>query len=108
MTKPEQSASDRIKKFFRRDAWHGDYSGPPPKWHQFKAAIPGTNMHADHSVRALRVEALCGYSFTVEAVFSADGVGYSHFDWRDEVKTKKLRCSKCDAKAATIGAIPPA
>lgn len=87
-----QKAEERLKfsmpVMFRRGAFNpaGNYSGTP-KWHRLQAVT--------HTKRFdYEFLALCGYSHSFEGALGQKP------EIRNEVKTKKLRCVKCDAAYA--------
>lgn len=81
------------KAFFRRFSFHG--FDTQPKWHRLAEMKPGKLTYEDgRESKAIEVTALCGYKWNwVVALHGENGP----LMWKDEVKTKKLRCSKCDA-----------
>lgn len=64
------------KKYFRRDHF-AKYPDTQPLWHILASAERG------------HYTALCGYKFYFILEYPLT---------RDQVKTKKLRCTRCDAK----------
>lgn len=82
-----------VRSYFKRRPYKDIKK--PPLWHRYQAHNIITYM----GTKQLTVEAACGYSYTVDSALSSDGVGFSAFDWQDEVKTASRRCSKCDKKA---------
>lgn len=82
-----------VKSYFKRRPFRD--IGKPPKWHRYASH---TIIRGD-GIKKFMVEALCGYSYTIDSYIASDGIGYTGFEWRDEVKTASLRCSKCDKKA---------
>ena len=86
-----------VKAFFRRPDWRGKVgSGQPPRWHRYVGHRETTT---PNGIRRTTVVALCGYEFSVDKALAADGIGISSLNWRDDVKSAKLRCAKCDAAA---------
>lgn len=87
------------KAFFRRQGFNpgGTFAPQKPKWHRLEKRETGYMNLNGEPVRAVRVTALCGYSYTYRlALFAETGP----FEWRDDVKTAKLRCKNCDKAAA--------
>lgn len=92
-----------MKKLFRRWGFHdGKYKEAKPKWHRIAARreyrVPkpmtnGTSYDEPH----VMVTALCGYEFDyIPAIHGEKGP----LEWKDEIKTARLRCKKCDDAAA--------
>lgn len=80
---------DWQKPYARRRRYYGKTS-TPPRWHQVVKVedIVGTRGKTDFW---RRVTMLCGYTYEWETIFGGDA-----FEHKSEVKTKSLRCSKCD------------
>ncbi|AWN07781.1 hypothetical protein HOT31_gp110 [Microbacterium phage Hendrix] len=79
-------------------AQRGNYSSTP-QWHRLAKLEQGVNSEEHPAAsRQWRWTALCGYAF----IF--DGLLGRRPDLKEDVKTKKLRCAKCEAKAAKIAA----
>lgn len=82
-----------VRSYFKRRPFKD--IAKAPKWHRYQSHM----IIQGDGKKQLMVEAACGYSYTVDSFLAADGVGFSSFEWKDEVKTDSIRCSKCDKKA---------
>ena len=82
-----------IRSYFKRRPYKDIKKSP--LWHRYQSH---TIIQGDGK-KQLMVEAACGYSYTVDSFLASDGIGFSAFEWKDEVKTDSRRCSKCDKKA---------
>jgi hypothetical protein len=94
---------DRVKEhvaaghtaFWKRGPYRagGNYS-TDPHWHRVASIEPMDKLSPNAYSWTYRWTALCGYSHDF------DGILGKKPEVRAEVKTKKLRCAKCDAAAA--------
>ena len=94
------------KAWFRRGQFHT--SSDQPKWHNLESVTTGILTYpSGHETRGIRVRAVCGYEYQfARALHGPKGP----FMWKDEVKTKNLRCSKCDrqlTQASRVDMIEP-
>lgn len=87
------------KKFFKSPDQTVPFPDYAPTWHRLAEAEQHKRTDGSYVYKVLRVVALCGYERTVLSALTGDHIGYTRFDWRDDVKTKALRCARCDKRA---------
>jgi hypothetical protein len=87
-----------MKKMFRRWGFH-QFNGTTPKWHKLQSRVVYKKQLEHREETHVKITAKCGYEFDyVAAIYGEKGP----LEWRDEIKTKRLRCTKCDKIADDI------
>jgi hypothetical protein len=94
------------KAWFRRGQFHTRVE--KPKWHKLESAKKGILTYpSGHETPGFLVRAICGYEYSfARALHGPNGPLW----WQDEVKTRNLRCSKCDrqlTQASRVDMIEP-
>lgn len=84
---------DFTKPYARRRSYYGKTS-TPPRWHRLVGVGDSTAPSGKGEGRLRRATMLCGYTVDWNPVIREDPLEH-----RSEVKTKSIRCSKCDAAA---------